>query len=381
MRRGKTTPSFGLLDRLTAAGPFHAFSFAAAAVFVSVVGCAKIADPLPPEILIPKAAVDLRAEQRADYALLEVSLPVLNTNGTAVTTLRRVDVYRLSENAPSKSVPEQIPENQFRQKAERILSIREEKLSNYIRRNSLFIEDRFSKRASPIYDRVFRYAVLFVNDKNQASGFSNQAVVAPVAIPLPPEKITVEVTETSLNLSWTVPAENTDGTKPARISGYNVYRSEKSEAPPATPVNALPLEKPEFKDVRFQFDRTYFYRVSVLGGPRERLIESRLSDALAITPRDTFPPLPAENFTVIFETDGALLLWNPSPSNDVAGYRLSKRENEAGGWKPLPGGLIAGVYSHRDESIEDGMDCQYAIIAVDAHGNESAPVRAETAIP
>ena len=78
---------------------------------------------------------------------------------------------------------------------------------------------------SSIYAHAFRYAVLFINKKNQAAGFSNQAFVAPVALPLPPPGISAKVTEDAIRLSWTAPSENIDGSRPPRVAGYDLYRS------------------------------------------------------------------------------------------------------------------------------------------------------------
>jgi len=345
----------------------------AVTLLLSFAGCAKIADPLPPEILIPMAAVDLTAQQRADHVVLRVSAPKWNTNGTAVTTLQRVDVYRLAESTQGENGKRQIPESRFRID-DMIISIPVERLNEYRNRDFLVIEDRLSGLGrSALYTRAFRYAVLFVNNKNQAAGFSNQAVVSPVAIPLPPQRISATVNQTALDIAWEAPSENSDGSMPARISGYNIYRSEDPGEIPATPVNTGPLQKPEFKDVHFDFDRTYYYRVSVLGHAGESWIESDLSDALAVTPRDSFQPLPVDNFTVIAESEAILLVWNPSPSSDVAGYRISRSDAGAAQWKPLQENLIR-ENRFRDKSILPGREYEYSIVAVDAYGNESKAV-------
>lgn len=41
-------------------------------------GCAKIADPQPPDIRIPKPASDLSVQQLSDYVILSVSKPIQN---------------------------------------------------------------------------------------------------------------------------------------------------------------------------------------------------------------------------------------------------------------------------------------------------------------
>jgi hypothetical protein len=378
MLRKTQTLFYKFHRRHPAVKPLPAVACLTIAVFLSFFGCAKIGDPQPPEIRVPKAAVDLTALQRMDHVELRVSAPRQNTNGTAVTTLQRVDVYRLAENASGIKQTNPLPADRFMREADLILSIPEARLSDYRLQNFLVIEDGFSNLEQTLTDtHAFRYAVIFVNDKNQAAGFSNQAVIVPVAIPLPPAGMTAEVTEASINLKWEAPSENMDGSKPARISGYNIYRSTDPESPPSPPVNPDPLQKPEFKDIQFNFDTTYYYRVSVVTGSGNASAESLRSKDLEVTPRDIFPPLPAGDFTAVFGNDIVILLWKQSPSPDVAGYRISRQEEGTAKGQPLEETLITDL-SYRDISIRTGRKYAYTLIAVDAYGNESSAVGTET---
>jgi hypothetical protein len=368
------TPDSIVFLRQSVPQPFPIFFFLLTTVLLSIVGCAKIADPQPPEILIPKAAVDLTASQRAGTVVLRVSIPLQNTNGSPVRTLQSVKVYRHASDTSKLKQFKPIPEDQFGREAVQILSIPKERIPDYRQADLLILEDSFSGlEQSLIYTHTFRYAVLFVNNKNQAAGFSNQVVITPVRMPPPPSGLTVEVTETSIHLKWEAPLENIDGSGPDQIAGYNLYRSTELGQISTNPVNSSPLKRPEFKDVHFHFDRTYYYRVSVIGGSREVPAESLLSAELAVTPRDVFPPQPAGNFSVLYEDDFNLLLWSPSPSTDVAGYKITRREEGTTTGQLLQQGLIPGN-SYRDINIQPGKKYEYTLTAIDTFGNTSSAV-------
>jgi len=354
------------------------FAFLFIAALLSIAGCAKMGEPQPPEIFIPEAAVDLTANQRADTILLRVSIPRRNTNGSEVTTLQNVDVYRHAADTSRIRHSNPISADQFWREAEQILSIPETRISEYAQQDLLIFEDRFSGlEQSLIYTHAFRYAVLFVNNKKQAAGFSNQALIAPVRMPPSPTGLVAKVTETSIDLQWEAALENIEGTDTERISGYNIYRSTERDRIPPIPVNPAPLKRPEYNDVQFNFDRTYYYRVSVIDGLRDSPAESLLSIEVAVTPRDVFPPQPAENINVLPEEGFILLLWNPSPSADVAGYRITRREEGTTTRQLLNQELIPD-HSYRDKDIHSGKKYEYVLTAIDTSGNESSAVQAET---
>lgn len=341
------------------------------------VGCAKIADPQPPELRIPKAADDLSGKQKGAAVVLEVSLPRQNTTGSPVTTLQRVEVYRLAENRVGGKTPEQIPAGQFEKDAELLYSIPETRISDIGLGESLIFEDTFLEMdPSFVYTHAFRYALLFVNTKNQAAGFSNQIVIDPVAVPLPPDDIRIEVHENYIQLNWVVPRENLDGTKPPRISGYNVYREETPDRAPTIPLNPEPLLKPEFRDTHIEFDRTYYYRVSIVGSLLGSGAESALSKYRAVVPKDTFSPQPAENLNALQDGNAVLLLWQPSPSKDVEGYRVYRTEKSGQQTELL---LAEGVlqYSFRDTAAVSDVHYVYTVEAIDRYGNRSDGVSAE----
>jgi hypothetical protein len=341
---------------------------------LSVGGCAKIADPQPPQILIPEAAVDLTAKQVSDYVVLTVSKPDRNTNGSPAADFRSLEVMRLAGISKTDT-----QEDGFSGQTAPILSIPAGKFPDYLHGNSFVIEDKLLiPRRSAIYSSSFRYAVVFTNNKNQAAGFSNQALIRPVPIPLPPT-LTADATESFIHLKWATPSENMDGSQPARIAGYKIVRSDDPKTP-FSPVNTALILEPEFKDGNLQFDKTYYYRISVVGSTQNPYAESLPSEAIAVAAKDIFPPQPPGNFHAAFQDGAAYLLWVPPPSTDVAGYRIYRLEPGVPGRRLLKSELIT-IPSFQDNGLKSGVQYTYNVTAVDTHGNESSAVEAIVQIP
>jgi fibronectin type 3 domain-containing protein len=333
-------------------------------------GCAKISEPQPPEIRIPRPAADLAVRQLSDYVVLSFSKPETNTDGSGASTPKSVEVFRMIEdNGP-------LPEDQFLEKALRIMSIPAARFPEYLKDRLFVVPDRFTTDQSAIYAHLYRYAVLFINNKNQNAGLSNHVSIAPVPIPLAPEGLAFNQTENAITLRWEAPSENMDTSKPARIAGYNVYRSEDVKNFPSSPINPDPVQAPEFEDTAVRFDATYFYAITTIGTMTKPFPESLPSKALRVESRDGFAPAPPEDFRAILDGDIVTLVWSSSPSADTAGYRVYRQEKGHSDPQPIYSELIRGIGS-RDSRIEPGKQYEYIIRAVDTHGNEGPAVKAE----
>jgi hypothetical protein len=344
-------------------------------------GCAKIADPLPPLIRVPQPADDLFVYQRADSILLTVTKPISNTDGSPASTLEYFQILCLKEDPNTSGRALDLSDDAFRNKAEQVLLVSSSDFSNYLDNGTLMIRNPLTPSMKPaLFSSHFHYAVLFINDRRQAAGLSNRASIAPIAIPLSPRSLSIEVTENAIKLKWSDPSENMDGSVPARIAGYNIYRSVDPDQVPDSPINSEPVKEVQFEDRDFEFDTNYFYRISTVGSARNPLAESHLSNAYSIFTRDVFPPEPPENFSAVLEGGAVLLLWAPSPSEDLAGYNLYRAE-EGGTMRPLLQNEPGTVLSYRDSDAESGGTYEYIILAVDTHGNESSEVRAEMKLP
>jgi|WetSurMetagenome_2_1015567.scaffolds.fasta_scaffold08486_5 hypothetical protein len=348
-------------------------------LMLAAAGCAKVADPQPPQTLIPKPASDLNAIQFSDQIALMVSPPSFNTNGSPVTTLREIEIFRLARNEQVDNQP--VPEEEFLRQAEKLITVPSAQLNEYLSGQILVFHDSltFPDRLT-IYTQAFRYAVRFINKKNQTAGLSNQALVAPVPIPPPPTDLKARVAEQFIGLTWTPPLTNMDDSSPPRIAGYNVYRSEDPEHFPSEPLNPSLLLKPEFEDRGFQFDRKYSYAISVVGSRGHPYAESSPSGPLLVAPLDTFPPSPPNNLNAVPDGGRVILLWSPPPEADVAGYHIYRTEEGEPAERLLQEGLSVRL-SFRDETAGFGKTYDYKVTAVDTHGNEGAPAQARIAVP
>ena len=342
-------------------------------------GCARIADPQPPEVFIPRPAIDLAATQSGDSVLLTFALPDQNTDGSPVTTLKNIEVFCITETIKEKLPAFPIPpleEKEFLSQAKQVLSIPSAALSSYLHNKTLIIRDTPASSVNSGLPILFRYSVIFVNNKGQTAGLSNQASIQLISMPSSPKQISVRRTEEAVILKWTPPSENTNGSKPARIAGYNVYRSEQIDSYSQIPINPAPLMQAEFQDSSIESDKTYFYFISTVGNLRDPLAESLPSPAIEINTSDVFPPAPPADFNAIFENSKVVLLWTLSTSSDVSGYRIYRKEKETLSSQLLQDELITGL-SYQDRKIELNKTYEYSIQAVDAHGNKSTTVRIE----
>jgi len=343
-------------------------------VSISAAGCAKIAEPQPPEIRIPRPAVDLAVRQLSDYVVLSVSKPENNTNGSQPANLKTLDIYRMTEDA--KESPGGLPDEQFIKRSHRILSVASARLSEHLNNQNYVFQDRFSGETPEMYSHTYRYAVLFINNKNRSAGLSNQVSIAPVPIPPPPAGLTAEGTQNSIRLRWAAPSENMDGSQPARNGGYNIYRTEEPKRFPSTPINPEPVTSTEFKDSNFRFDATYYYSITTVGSLQRPFPESLPSNPVSITAKDTFPPAPPGDFSAIVQGNMVVLMWAHSPSADLAGYRLFRREKGGADRLLIQSELVRGM-SFRDDQVTAGKQYEYEIQALDVYGNASQPVRTD----
>jgi hypothetical protein len=170
-----------------------------------------------------------------------------------------------------------------------------------------------------------------------------------------------------------------DGSQPPRLEGYKIYRSEDPQNFPLASLNAEPVQKAEFEDRTFQFDKTYYYSVSVVASRENPYAESLVSPSLTVSPRDTFPPGMPDNLNGVMADGTVLLLWAAPPDRDLAGYRIYRRDPDSESFRSLQPELLTGL-SYRDEKIQAGRRLEYRVTAVDSHGNEgpAAQVQVET---
>jgi hypothetical protein len=347
---------------------------------LALAACAKTGEPLPPLVRVPRPAADLVCRQLGDAILLSVSTPKENTDGSALSNLAVVELLRVWEESPPFPAP--LAEDEFLNRAHGVFRLSAGKTSNPFKQPVLTFRDDFAQEnRAEIFGRTFRYAVRFINKKNQTAGLSNQASVSPVPLPAPPAVPASTVTQGSVKLSWKKAEEQTLDSIPARVLGYRIYRSESLAGLPGELLTPVPVEKTEFEDTRFQFDRTYYYSVSIVGSVGAPDAESLPSPPLEVVTEDRFPPGAPQNLDGIVVDGVAVLLWSAPEENDVAGYRIYR--SAGGAAKELLTPELVRIFSYRDERGSPDQAYEYFVAAVDTHGNEgpAAAVRPERPSP
>jgi hypothetical protein len=138
-------------------------------------------------------------------------------------------------------------------------------------------------------------------------------------------------------------------------------------------------------DATAKADEPYRYTAmrsrSVMLDGHKLEMRSELSDAVAITLRDVFPPgVPQGVLVAGFPVEGSYtlaadLVWQPDTESDLAGYNVYRQvlaaDGVAGAAVKLTEKPVA-LPSFPDASVAHGVGYRYTVTAIDVKGNESA---------
>jgi hypothetical protein len=347
--------------------------------------CGKVGPPLPPITRVAPRPSPLRAVQVGDLIRLSWSAPHLDLRSDEASSVRRADIYRLRQ---GRDVPPHTIPDEFEESANIVGFIDYDGLKAQLRDGDrLTFEDQLNlDQTAVLANTRFQYAVRYVDGRGRPQPLSNIVSVEPVpGIARPPTDLAYAETQDEVTVTWTPPDENIDGTTPAQVIGYNVYRASPGAERLGRPLNDQPLQEPRYVDRNFRYGQRYAYVVrSVSQGP-EQQVESVDSPRLEVTPRDVFRPSTPSNVTVASAGGVVSLFWPTNPERDVVGYYVYRTEGEPGessAWTRLTQSPYART-TYRDERVRVGARYGYRLTAVDSAGNESPPSAAvaETASP
>jgi len=366
--------------------------FCALLLIAAAVACGKRGDPRPPVPIIPKATSDLVVTQRGTKVILTWSYPSLTTAGKNLTDIRRIVVYRASEElpvAPAGTVDTSVPQpvnlfakippltpTQFLKQRTRLDAIDASSLPSVTNGAKLVYEDTPQIHTSD--GRPIRQTYAVATETTSArSDVSNLAALVPIDVPSPPYDLKAAAKAQGIILSWEKPSD----ARPD-LPGYNVYRrgEKESEDVLAAPINAAPVSETTYTDTPPYGTFTYVVRaVAATGTPR---IESEPSTAVTATFKDLTPPPAPASMNALVETHAVRLVWDPVTAPDLAGYMLYREE--AAGHPDQPGMKSVGVIdlihhlisttTYVDPDALLGITYRYAVTAVDKNGNESERV-------
>jgi hypothetical protein len=357
-------------------------------VIISVIGltaCGKVGAPLPP-VRFTQRTADLSAIQRGGRVLLSWPAPSLAGQEGERNYIARAYVFRLRERRDQEPV---LDADEFEGKAQVIGYLDRPQIESQVKQlGRLEFTDVINLTdARDLANTRLRYAVRYVNRREQAALFSNSVAIEPVpGIALPPGGLTVaEQKQDAVTLSWSPPEANVDGGQPATVVGYNLYRRNARRAAGGEPLNSEPIPAITFTDTKFQYGVDYIYFVRALSQGASGLIESADSPPLQFTPKDTFEPSMPDPVTVASANGVISLFWPSAPERDVVGYnvyRAASADAPQDQWVKLTPQPIAPV-TFRDDRVQIDQTYFYRITAIDRFNNESRPsqVVSETVHP
>lgn len=341
-------------------------------IFIS---CGKRKPPLPPVERVPQK-VSIEGFQRGGKVFITWQMPARNAPDSSILNIDRADVYRLAQPATD---PLNLTEEDF------------SKLSTLIHTVPISADDFGMKRITYIDELEFAgqsarliYAVRFVNDSGQKASFSNFILIEPAAkVATPPTAFNAEITQNHVNLSWTAPQTNVDASTPANVLGFNVYRSESSNAA-FKKINSAPVTDSEYQDENFEFGQNYEYFVRTISlGTAGEPVESEDSEIVKVSPADNFPPSAPGAITIAAAPNNLAIFFATNPEKDILGYKIYRttEQNEPKEDWTLLTPEILQRNTFQDTNVESGKTYFYYIVAIDNAGNISQPsvVISETA--
>jgi hypothetical protein len=362
---------------------------------ITLVACGKRGDPRPPVPIIPKATNDLVVTQRASKVILTWSYPSLTTTGKSLNDVRRIAVYRVSEDLPVVQagtvdlttvqpnllfarIPPLSPA-QFTKLRTRVDAIEASSLPKATSGAKLVFEDTPPQLHTTDGRPIRQTYAVVIETTSTRSDLSNLAAIVPFDVASPPASLAAEAKAQGIVLTWEKPAD-----AKAVLAGYNVYRrgANESEDALAAPINAVPVSATTYTDTPAYGTFTYDVRLVESAGPPR--IESEPSAPVTATFKDLTPPPAPASINALIETHAVRLVWEQVTAPDLAGYRLYRTEgvghlDQSGGIREAGTVAMENGRTFTDATFVDsnanlGIAYRYAVTSIDKSGNESERV-------
>jgi hypothetical protein len=295
--------------------------------------CAYVSAPLPPSLLIPLPVVDLSVAERGDKLVIEFTAPAKATDNAPLRTLKEVDL-RIGAEVPA-----------WESTARRIETTVEEPGPA-----------RVQVAAREWIGQEILVKVRTAGRRGRFSEWSN-ALRMKVLPPLEQPSLKAVASAEGVRLTWTP--------EPAPATEYRVMRLGPVDQ---HPVVIATVKTAEFADTLAEFGKHYQYAVQSFVKTGGSEAESEMSNTVAITPVDIFPPAVPAGLTAIAGTSSIELSWNPDTEPDLRGYHVF-RATGSGPFDRI--GELVETPAYSDHAIQGGKQYRYQVSAVDQIGNES----------
>ncbi|MFB3920758.1 MAG: fibronectin type III domain-containing protein [Terriglobia bacterium] len=322
--------------------------------------------PHPPRIEQPTAVKDLAVAQRGRTIELTFTLPELATDGERLSKPLEVEILRAVFPPAQPGPPVSSALGPWKTlAAEELSRIKKEDKAVF---PFVFSPDEFRKERGATLAFGVRTLTRRFRRRAVESDLSNIVQVILVDVPAAVTDLKARTEEHALALNWCAPAQTVTGQAATNLSAYCIYRS--STGKPGSFAIRGEVSSAEFRDLDFEFGRTYLYRVTAVAKQDGSVAESEESPAVEITPRDVFPPAVPRGLNAVYTTDAVELIWTANSEPDLAGYNVYRREE--GGEERKINQEILRTPIVRDTTVAPGRKYIYRVTAIDLANNESA---------
>ena len=339
-------------------------------------GCAAPGEPVARHPIVPVKVSDLSVRQYGAAFELTFTLPTKSTDKANLAEHPSIEIERATlapGAAPDKKATWRVVD-----------TIPSEQVDHYLTGERIDFRDPIAATDLALPAGSTMAYKVRTREVKSASQDSNVVTARIYQPPEAPRDAHIDVTETTLVLSWSE-APVPPGAA-SRI--YRVYRGvlESAQASPSQDLSQMKFKSPlelqgtspstQFRDSNFEFGTPYVYTVRTLAQFGSDLVESADSAPAVITPRDVYPPITPTGLeiSVVPATPQAPpyveLSWSINPETDLAGYSVYRSDRE-----DLPGERVSTEIlpspTFRDMSVQQGRRYYYRVSAVDRAGNES----------
>lgn len=340
--------------------------------------CGKKGPIYPPVEKIPKNVEGFKIIQRGSAVVLTWRNPTEYIDGSPMPNLSGIEIWFFIEEKEDGAEFAPFSEEEFIEQAEILEEISKEKFLHYlVNRENLLQGMIYSYPLKPDIIDSWRlsFGLKVKDDRGRFSDFSHLLSVIPQVVALPPEKVSASIHEDKIEINWTPPRKNINGSEPPVLSGYNIYRSSGKEE--ATRLNPQPLNENRYEDTNFIFGDLYTYFIRSSSSESPPFLESRDSQSVDILAKDSFPPEVPVGLVAIAGERAIVLSWDPNREKDLAGYKVLRRQEGNEEFVELtPEGVQENSYS--DALVDRNMKYEYAIVAFDGFGNKSKKSKSVT---
>jgi fibronectin type 3 domain-containing protein len=315
---------------------YRSIAAVTALLFIALLpGCGRKTALVPPQKLVPVAISDLRYTLDETGMTLKWSYPTKMENGEELQVVKSFEVFRAV--IPVAEFCEGCPvqyEESVEIDGERMPASGDTGIVAY---KEAYLQSGYR----------YLYKVRSRSGRWHSSHDSNVVSFVWSVPPKAPQGVQLESGDRTITLTWEPVRMNIKETPLAHDPTYQVYRKNDDSYFVAL---GRPVQEAKFKDLELENNKPYFYQVRAVITSAGSLQAGSASMVVSGVPRDLTPPQQPQHMVAIEIPVGIKLVWQAVGGEDLAGYRIYRREEESN----VPD-LVAEVGPDQNQYIDQSM--------------------------